>query len=486
MAKASLSAKKRLQNVSDHFDALATDRGYWIKKAKSFYDEDMLFMRELIPSGLNILEIGSGIGNLLHGLNPSKGIGVDLSKNMVELASQNFSDCKFIHGNISDPKTINKLGKNFDAIVISDTLGFLEDIESTLEDLHKLCSPNTRLVVAYYAPMWDPLLKLASKFGLKMPTKEAALLDEKDISAMLDSSGYEILRTEKKILLPFNLFGVGRIINRFLAPLPLFSFFCIRNYVVARSLQKAKENLPDSATVIIPCRNEKGNIFNALERIPRFCKNIEVIFTEGHSTDGTWKEIQKAIKTNKELTYGLKIRAIQQSGKGKADAVFSAFNEATGDVLIILDGDLTVPPEELTKFWKKISSGKAEYVHGTRLVYPMEKQAMRFLNFIGNRFFSLLFTWLLGQRFTDTLCGTKVIRKHHYLEAVRRNRMFGDFDPFGDFFLIFGASRLSLKIVEIPIRYRARSYGETQISRFKHGLLLLRMVVFAFFKIKAI
>ncbi len=486
MIKASTPARSRLQDVKNHFDKLASDRNRWIKKAKSFYEEDMIFMRELIPAGLNILEIGSGIGNLLSGLNPAKGIGVDLSNNMVQLSSKYFPDLEFINGDISDPQVINKLGKIFDAIVISDTLGFFEDIEKTLEDLHKLCRSDTRLVVAYYAPIWEPLLKLASLLGLKMPSKTAALLDEKDISSMLDNSGYEILRTEKKILIPFRMFGIGRMINRFLAPLPIFSLFCIRNYVVARSLEASRRDLPKSATVVIPCRNEKGNILNALERLPRFCNNMEVIFVEGHSSDGTWEKIQKTIKTERKLIQGLKVKAMQQPGKGKADAVFSAFEKAKGDVLIILDGDLTVPPEELTKFWKKISSGKAEYVQGTRLVYPMEKQAMRFLNFLGNRFFSFLFSWLLGQRFTDTLCGTKVIRKHHYLEATKRNSMFGNFDPFGDFFLIFGASRLNLKIVEIPIRYQARAYGETQISRFRHGLLLLRMVIFAFFKIKAI
>tara|TARA_Y100001958_G_C20781994_1_gene253238 strand:- start:26 stop:568 length:543 start_codon:yes stop_codon:yes gene_type:complete len=179
------------------------------------------------------------------------------------------------------------------------------------------------------------------------------------------------------------------------------------------------------------------------------------------------------------------MKAIQQKGKGKADAVFQAFELASKDVLIILDGDLTVPPEDIPKFWKKISTGEAEYINGTRLIYPMEQEAMRFLNYIANKIFSILFTWLLGQAYTDTLCGTKVIRKKHYDKAQLINKDLGDFDPFGDFFIIFGASRLNLKMVEVPIKYRARQYGETQISRFSHGFLLIKMVVFAFFKLKA-
>ncbi len=133
-----------------------------------------------------------------------------------------------------------------------------------------------------------------------------------------------------------------------------------------------------------------------------------------------------------------------------------------------------------------MSLGKGEFVNGSRLVYRMEDQAMRALNLIANKLFSLIFTWLLGQRFTDTLCGTKVLRREDYLRLKAGRAYFGDFDPFGDFDLIFGAAKLNLKVVEVPIRYASRTYGETQISRFRHGLMLLRMVVFAFLRIKAI
>ena len=177
---------------------------------------------------------------------------------------------------------------------------------------------------------------------------------------------------------------------------------------------------------------------------------------------------------------------MRQPGTGKADAVFAAFDAAQGDVLMILDADLTVPPEQLPKFWHAIQSDKGEFINGSRLVYLMDTDAMRFLNLVANKSFSIAFTWLLSQRFTDTLCGTKVLRRSDYVRLKEGRSYFGDFDPFGDFDLIFGASKLSLKVVEIPIHYASRTYGETQISRFKHGLLLLRMVLFAFLRIKAL
>ena len=208
---------------------------------------------------------------------------------------------------------------------------------------------------------------------------------------------------------------------------------------------------------------------------------MEIIFIEGHSTDGTWEEIQRV-----KIAYPtLDIKTMQQPGKGKADAVFTAFDAARGDLLMILDADLTMPPEQLPKFWSAAKSGLGEFLNGSRLVYPFESEAMRFLNLVANRTFSILFTWLLSQRFTDTLCGTKVLRRTDYLKLKADRAYFGDFDPFGDFALIFGASKLNMKVAEIPIRYANRTYGETNISRFRHGLMLMKMTVHAFFKIKA-
>lgn len=473
--------------IIKHFDKLAKHRNYWINKSQGFYSEDIKSMKEFIPSNSKVLEIGCGNGNLISALNPSYGLGIDISKGMIEEAiNNNYKNISFIEADIEDPNCLRGIKDIFDYIIISDTIGYFEDIDKTITKLHKLCNSDTRIIIAYYSPFWEPLLNFAAFCKLKMPELPKSLLTQNDISSFLASANFDNVKMQRKIIFPFKLIGLGRLINRYLSCLPIFSFFSIRQYIVARSLKISKEELPNSASVIIPCRNEKGNIRNALERLPLFTKNLEIIFVEGHSEDDTWNEVQNVIKDKKFINKGFTMKAIQQKGIGKADAVFDAFSIASNDVLIILDGDLTVPPEDIPKFWKKIASGDAEYINGSRLIYPMENEAMRFLNYIANKFFSILFTWLLGQRYTDTLCGTKVIRKKHFLRAVKRNKEFGDFDPFGDFFIIFGAARLNLKMCEIPIRYRAREYGETQISRFSHGFLLIKMVIFAFFKLKAI
>ncbi len=478
-----MSVRKKV--IKDFFNSPEMNREKWLRRGRTFHAEDSKFLKEIIPEKSNILELGCGNGHLLASLNPKYGLGIDFSKKFIKEAKRKYNKLNFVEADIEKlPKTIGNKTK-FDFVIICDTIGYLEDITDTLDSLHHFFTEDTRLIVSYYSPLWAPFLGLATLFKLKMVNINSTLLGTSDISNFLDNSHYQTVRIERKILIPFSLFGMERLINRFIAPLPLFSNICLRHYNISRSLKAIKNN-KKSASVIIPCKNERGNIASAISRLPRFTDNIEVIFVEGNSSDGTWEEINKVIKVNNRTHKKFNIKAYKQPSKGKADAVFHAFDNATNDILIILDGDLTVAPESLKKFWNKISSGEAEYINGSRLIYPMDNNAMRFLNYIANKIFSILFTWLLGQRFTDTLCGTKVISKKNYLRAKKKNNDLGNFDPFGDFFLIFGASRLCLKINEVPIRYKARIYGETQISRFSHGMLLVKMLVFAFLKIKAI
>jgi hypothetical protein len=349
------------------------------------------------------------------------------------------------------------------------------------ERLHRLCTRETRLILVYYSHLWQPLLTIAEMIGLKMPQPPTNVFSSDDVCAMAALSEFETVKRELRLLSPLRLLGLGRFANRFLSPLPLIRHLSLRHYAVCRSLRHAVDGVR-SASVVIPARNERGNIEQAVRRLPPFCEDIETIFVEGHSSDGTYEEMLRV----RDCYPHRDIKVIRQPGEGKADAVYAGFEASRGEVLMILDADLTVPPEQLPKFWNAISSGKGEFVSGSRLVYRMDHEAMRFLNLIANRVFSILFSWILSQRYTDTLCGTKVLRRSDYQRLKAGRTYFGDFDPFGDFDLIFGAAKLGLKTVEVPTRYASRTYGTTQISRFTHGAMLLRMVLFAFFKIKAL
>ncbi|MCP3986140.1 MAG: glycosyltransferase [bacterium] len=470
------SRKREIRDLADRY---APERRSWRNRNSYYYGLDTDYMRFLVSPGQRVLDLGCGMGDLLAALEPSHGVGVDFSEVSVRHARKNHPDLEFHLGDIENPEVLQKLEGTFDTIILSDTIGYLEDVQVMLESLHSLCHRRTRIVVAYYSNFWEPLLQVGEWLRMKMPGSEMNFLPTADIENLLDLAGFGVVKRDWQQLIPRSLFGLGSLVNNSIATLPLVRRLCLRTYVVARSLHRAFEP-PQSCSILIPCRNERGNIEPAIQRLPAFCDDMEILYVEGHSTDGTFEEAERVQKAYPHLD----IKVMQQDGVGKGDAVRKGLSALRGDAWMILDADLTVPPEQLPKFWKALCEGRGELVQGSRLIYPMEGQAMRLINLIGNHAFSRIFSWLLNQRITDTLCGTKVMRTDDYRELERNRAYFGDFDPFGDFDLIFGASKMNLQITEIPIRYQDRSYGETQISRWRHGLLLIRMVVFAFRKLK--
>lgn len=470
--------KRRIRELSDR---LAPERSKWVERNSFYYADDRRFMQFLVPPGQRVLDLGCGDGRLIASLDPREGVGVDFSAAMVAEARLQHPQLTFVEGDIEDAEVIDDLEGPFDFIVLSDTVGALDDVQTTLTQLHPLCTPSTRLIICYYNRLWAPVLRVAQRLGLQMPQREQNWLSGQDLAGILELTGFDVVKIETRQVLPRRMWGLGTVLNRFIGTLPLVRRFAIRSYVVARSGRAPAVKLT-SATVLVPCRNEAGNIAAAIERTPKFCDDIEFLFVEGHSSDGTVEAIEAVIEANPDLD----IKLVRQPGKGKGDAVRTGFDMARGDILMILDADLTTPPEDLPKFYDVIVSGQGEFVMGTRLVYPMEDDAMRLLNTAGNKFFSVVFTWLLNQRVTDTLCGTKVLSRANYERLSAGRSYFGEFDPFGDFDLIFGAAKLNLRIVEIPVRYGARTYGSTQISRFRHGVLLLRMTGIAYRRLKAI
>ena len=470
--------EKKRQELISRFNQLAGEREAWINRNRYYYEDQARHYRFLVSEGLSILELGCGTGDLLHALKPRRGVGVDFSAEMVQRARERYPDIEFREADIEN---IESRAETFDVLILADVVGHLQDVEETLRSLRAFCHPQTRVMISYYSFLWEPVLKLGEWLGQKMPQQHQNWLSTEDIINVLRLAGYEEIKTECRLLIPKRIPWLSNFINRFIAPLPGIRRLCLCRYIVARA-SGLREKKEFSTTVLIPCRNEKGNVEAAITRLPSFGEHQEIIFVEGGSTDGTRQEIRSVMERYPEKD----IKLVVQEGRGKGDAVRSGFSRAEGDILMILDGDLTVPPEDLPKFYRALANDVGEFVNGCRLVYPMDKQAMRILNLLGNRFFSFMFTWILNQRFKDTLCGTKALFRKDY-ERIQANRhYFGDFDPFGDFDLIFGASKLNLKVVEVPIRYRERTYGTTSISRFRHGWLLLRMTMFAYRKIKAI
>ncbi len=472
-----------MNDKKTYFDNLAKSRK---KRGISAYywNEITNYSKYFSHEDSSVLEIGCGCGDLLAGIDGNRKVGIDFSEEMIAWAKEKHPQ-KNIEFFVMDANNIN-LNEKFDLVIISNLIGFVDDIQNVFEQVKKVCHPNTKIIVQFYNSLWEPVIKFAELIGLKKKTPLQNWLNSRDINNLLFVSGFDIYRNSKRLIFPVFFPILSFILNKYLAKFPIFRFFSLNIYSFAKPLPENDEqvyNQKYSTTVVIPARNESGNIENAITRLPKFGKHVEIIFIEGNSTDDTWKKIQE-IQKKYAATHDIKIG--QQKGKGKADAVREGYKMATGDILMILDADLTVPPEDIPKFYNAIASGKGDFINGTRLVYPMDKEAMRFLNYLGNHFFSWAFTWLLEQRFKDTLCGTKVMFRTDYIKLTKNRKYFGEFDPFGDFDLLFGAHKLNLKIVEVPIRYRERTYGTTNISRFKHGVILLRMCAFASRKCKFI
>ena len=432
----------------------------------------------VVPSGQRVLEVGCGCGDLLAALEPSYGVGIDFSQAMVERASQSHPELRFHQ---ADAHEFACEG-TFDYIILSDLVNDLWDVQQVLERVHALCGPQTRIVINTYSRAWELPLAVARRLRLANPVPGHNWLTREDLSNLLTLAGFEVIRVWQEILWPLKTPPLDTLLNRYLAKLPLFRQATLTNFMVARPVSPSRGLKRDEplVSVIVPARNEAGNIESIMRRVPEMGAGTEIVFVEGHSHDNTFETIEQEIARHPER----RCKLVRQSGKGKGDAVRMGFASAAGEILMILDADLTVPPEDLPRFYRALHSGTGEFVNGVRLVYPMEDQAMRFANLLGNKFFSFAFSWLLGQRIKDTLCGTKVLSRANYEKIAANRSFFGDFDPFGDFDLIFGASRLNLRMVDLPVRYRSRVYGETNIHRWRHGWLLLKMVAFASRRIK--
>jgi SAM-dependent methyltransferase len=471
------SAKSYQQQHIAHWDKVARQSRKQFSLSSAYHRRLFQVYRFLIPKGQRVLEIGCGKGDLLAILEPSEGVGVDFSTEMIQQAIQNHPDLHFIQADTHDLSALDS--KCFDVIILSDTVNDLWDIQLVLEQARRLSGPHTRLILNYYSHLWEFPLTIAQKLGLATSRLDQNWITREDMTNLLRLSGFEVIRGWQEMLWPLPIPVLEPFCNRFLARLWPFKEWALSNFLIARPENLPMEQQP-TVSVVVPARNEAGNIVPIFNRLPSMGGGTELIFVEGHSRDDTLEVIQREIASHP----GWRCQLLQQTGEGKADAVRLGFEHATGDILIILDADLTVPPENLPRFYQALVSGKGDFINGVRLVYPMERQAMKFANLLGNKFFSLTFSWLIGQPIKDTLCGTKVLWRVDYEKIAANRSYFGDFDPFGDFDLIFGAAKLNLKITDLPIRYRERTYGTTNIQRWKHGWLLLKMAWFAAVRLK--
>jgi SAM-dependent methyltransferase len=473
----------------ERFDSAAADhdkmgwlRGYYHRCLRRL-------VARLVDRGCSVLELGCATGNLLAELHPSRGVGVDISPAMVEAARRNYPEYEFYVGDAEDLP----VGEVFDYVVMSNLAGYLHDVWQAFRQLRRVTHPGSRVVVTYYSFLWQPLLRLAEWLGLRERQPDQNWLSLRDLTNLLQLNGYEVIRTGTDFLLPIPIPVLAPLFNRLLARLPGLRSLCLTVYAVARDCDAPATHRELTCSVVVPTRNEAGNIAALVERLPEMGAHTEIIFVDGDSRDGTVERIEEQIEKYRgrrdlklihQVPRGDGAAPAGMLPQGKGDAVRKGFDAASGEVLIILDSDLSVAPEDIPKFYHAVAESRGELVNGCRLVYPLEKESMRFLNLLANKAFAILFSWVLDQGIKDTLCGTKALRARDYARIKANRSYFGEFDPYGDFDLILGAARASMKIIEIPVRYYPRTYGDIKISRFRHGLILLKMSLIALRKLK--
>jgi SAM-dependent methyltransferase/glycosyltransferase involved in cell wall biosynthesis len=476
------------ERVRDHYDRVASVRDMWYRRSRYYHDYVERSVRSLIPDGSTVLELGCGTGNLLAALKPSQGLGLDISPEMLRIARRNHPHLLF---EVGDAESFEIPNTKFDFVVASDLVGELEDIAAMLDRVREVGGGETRLILTFHNPALEAALRAAQRAGWSMAPRRQNWVGRLAMTNLLELEDFRVERIDHGLLVPVPVPVIAPLANRYLSGRRAFSYLDLVNVVVARPIVPRPQPEALSVTVLIPCRNEIDNIQPAIDRTPEMGSHTEILFVDGSSTDGTKERIEEMIERYRGVRdIGLLLQVPDADYArpkdhpdaptvmlklGKGDAVRKGFDVAKGDVLMILDADLTVPPEDLPRFLDPIAKRKADFVNGTRLVYPMEEQAMKFINYLGNWFFSVLFTWLLEQPIRDTLCGTKALRRTDY-ERIKEGRAhFGEFDPFGDFDLLFGASRCGLRIIEVPVRYRKRMAGVSKVRVSQHGWLLIGM-----------
>lgn len=483
------------QYIAGHFDANAPRRPLWFQRNRLYSQQIVDACRPFLNENSRVLELGCSTGDLLNSLNPGFGVGVDISKRSIALAEQHYPHLNWVCADVESLPDSAPFDAPFDLIVMSDLASYLNDVQQTLEDLRAKTHEGTRLVLSHWNWLWSPALRIGEQLGLKAPDLNARYnwISLSAMRAFLELAGYEVVMVRPGLLFPYQIPLVSSVINSF-SYAPLLERATLLHTVVARVKPIVTPKLV-SVTVVIPTRNEVDNIQAAVERTPEMGTHTELLFIDGNSTDGTIEEIARQIKANpdRDIKFMPQVPPASPDSDtppnlmlklGKGDAVRKAFDAASGDLLMILDSDLTVPPEELPRFYDALMTGQGRFANGTRMIYPQEAGAMPLPNKFGNVFFSLLFSWLLDQQITDTLCGTKALLKEDYRKIAENRSYFGDFDPFGDFDLLFGAVKQDMPIIEVPVHYKARTFGDSKVRVTMHGPLLIRMSLIAFKRFK--
>jgi SAM-dependent methyltransferase len=460
--------RAKAEILATYFDSMADNWELYRERNAYFHRTQRALFRTYVAPGTAVLELGCATGDLLAAVGPGRGVGVDLSKRMVEKASRKYPAMQFFEADA----TFFETPERFDYILINNVLEYSEDIQSLLRNCRRLLKPRGRLLATTLNPMWTPLLRIGERRRLCTPDTQRNFVTGRDAANLLALTGFEVVKLTRRTLFPKRIPVLTAAINLWAEQTPLVRRLCLTEFLVARPAAGAAGEY--SVSVVVPCYNEAGNIEECVRRVPAMGTHTEVIVVDDGSSDGT------ALLVKPELNRAVEVRCVAyHPNRGKLSAVTTGFEAARGDILMILDADMTVPPEDLPYFYGPFREGLADFINGTRLIYPMATGSMKFENFLGNKLFGVLVSWLTGIHLSDTLCGTKAFFRDDY-----RHFEMG-YDPWGDVDFLFGAAQQTCKVLEVPIHYQERRAGQSKMKALRHSWALLKACWAGFWRVKS-
>jgi hypothetical protein len=433
------------------YESLADDWDLWERRNAFYRSALRAHFAGIIPAGAAVLELAAGMGQLLHELAPRAGVGVNYAERLNAEARKRHPELTFVLGQVDRLEV--PAGFVPEYVVLNHMIDFVHDLWDSLHAIAGKIEGNALVAVTTSNPLWAPILRLASALRLRTPHAARNFVTARDVRSVLELLGFDVVEEGWLVPMPLGVPGLARLVNLVVPEIPILRAACsVQSLTARRRLPRAGL----TCTVIIPCHNEEGNLEATAARVPAMGARTEILVVDDGSTDGTRAAAERARARDPRV----RILAFDKN-RGKAGAVFAAIEAATGDVAIILDADATVPPEVLPKFFEALATGHADFVNGTRLVYPVPGKAMKIANFLGNKMFCFIASWVLRQRVSDTLCGTKAFLRSDFLRMPRLS-----VDRWGDFTLLFGAARLRLRIREIPVHYEERTAGRSKMRAF--------------------
>lgn len=447
--------------------AIARNLDFWKEKNWYYHNQLKQIFKDVIKENSKVLQIGYGLGDILAALYPKKGVSFDDDKDILAISRRRYPIFKFTDFNFNK----NKVNDKFDYVIYPNSLEHFDDIQTVFENVYPALSRSSKVVVASVNPRWEQIFYILEKLKLKRPESSRNWLRIENIKNLLEVSGYKVIDSGFRIILPVSIPLISGIINKVIRNIKILSRFCVEQFVVAqKETFSINNNL--SCSVVIPTYNQAELLEYCIESIPNVGKKMQIVVVDDASSDRTEQVMKSLSKKHHNIKY---IRNERPQGEEKSLKI--GIESVDLDIILTYDAKMSIPSSELVRFYNVLASKRADFVSGMRFIYPLEGQRLRQLTIIGNIIFSYLYSLFLNQRVFDPLCSIKGFYKKNYSKIkISNNNTLLD--------LLIKAAENKAKILEIPVHYSLESYLENKPHTLARLGILTKGVFYGIWRLK--